>query len=262
MVNLCETLAIAFKQRQKPQAMVRGKYDSLVANAVLSAEEMELALRSARRKNLDIESVLLDEFQVKPQAIGEALSAFFGVPYEPFKPDRIKPHGPAAQPEARLPREQPVGAAGRQQGRPDRGHHRPRAGAGLAHRQQHLSQGRVPSTACAPAASSSPRSTVLRRRRGDSSSIGDLLSGMDEESDEEGGGAAAGNDEVSLAADNELVQAGQQDHRRRLQPGRLGHPHRALPRQGQDRDPLPQGRHAAALHLGAGELPQRRSWRA
>ena len=47
--------------------------------------------RSARRKNLEIETVLLDEFQVKPQAIGEALAAFFGVPYEPFKPDRVKP---------------------------------------------------------------------------------------------------------------------------------------------------------------------------
>src|SRR5262245_15877897 len=91
IVNLCETLAIAFKQRQKPQAVVRGRYDALVANAVLSAEEMELALRSSRRKNLDIEAVLLDEFQVKPAAIGEALSAFFGVPYEPFKPERIKP---------------------------------------------------------------------------------------------------------------------------------------------------------------------------
>ena len=91
IVNLCETLAIAFRQRQKPQAMVRGKYDALVANAVLSAEEMELALRSARRKGVDIEAVLLDEFQVKPFAIGEALSAFFGVPYEAFKMDRIKP---------------------------------------------------------------------------------------------------------------------------------------------------------------------------
>jgi type II secretory ATPase GspE/PulE/Tfp pilus assembly ATPase PilB-like protein len=91
IVNLCETLAIAFRQRQKPQAMVRGKYDALVANAVLSAEEMELALRSARRKGIEIEAVLLDEFQVKPSAIGEALSAFFGVPYEPFKMDRIRP---------------------------------------------------------------------------------------------------------------------------------------------------------------------------
>jgi hypothetical protein len=91
IVNLCETLAIAFKQRQKPQATVRGKYDALVANAVLSAEEMDLALRSARRKGLEIEAVLLDEFQVKPAAIGEALSTFFGVPYEPFRMDRIKP---------------------------------------------------------------------------------------------------------------------------------------------------------------------------
>ncbi len=35
--------------------------------------------------------MLLDEFQVKPQAIGEALSAFFGVPYEAYRMDRIKP---------------------------------------------------------------------------------------------------------------------------------------------------------------------------
>src|SRR5207344_1872766 len=91
MANLCETLAIAFKQRQKQQTVVRGRYDALVANAVLSAEEMELALRSARRKGLDLEAVLLDEFQVKPHAIGGALSAFFRVPYEPLKVDSIKP---------------------------------------------------------------------------------------------------------------------------------------------------------------------------
>ena len=57
-------------------------------------------------------------------------------------------------------------------------------------------------------------------------------------------------------------EAREQDHRRRLQPGRLGHPHRALPGQGEDRDPLPQGRHARALHRGAGELPRARSARA
>jgi hypothetical protein len=51
-------------------------------------------------------------------------------------------------------------------------------------------------------------------------------------------------------------QAGQQDHHRRLSPGRLRHPHRAPPGQGEDPDPLPQGRLAGALHRGAGELPQ------
>jgi len=58
---------------------------------VLSAAEFDLATRSARRKGLDIEEVLQHEFQVKPAAIGSALSKIFGVPYEPYKGDRIKP---------------------------------------------------------------------------------------------------------------------------------------------------------------------------
>ncbi|MDP2706907.1 MAG: ATPase, T2SS/T4P/T4SS family, partial [Burkholderiales bacterium] len=91
VVALCEALAVAFRQRQKPAAPPKGKYDHLVARAVISAEELELAMRSARRKNLDVETVLMDEFQVKPGAIGEALAACFGVAYEPFKSDRVKP---------------------------------------------------------------------------------------------------------------------------------------------------------------------------
>ena len=89
--ELCKTLAIAYAQRLKPAPVIRTKYDQLVAEAVLSAPELELATRSARRKNDDIEQVLVREFQVKPAAIGNALSKFFGVPYEPFKADRIKP---------------------------------------------------------------------------------------------------------------------------------------------------------------------------
>jgi len=88
--ELSQTLAIAFKQRQKPQA-VKTKYDYLIADAVLSAGEFELASRQARKKALDIEQVLTEEFQVKIPAIGQALSKFFGVPYEAFKSDRIKP---------------------------------------------------------------------------------------------------------------------------------------------------------------------------
>src|SRR5439155_26061377 len=47
--------------------------------------------RSARKKAVDVETVLIEEFQVKIPAIGAALAKFFGVPYETFKPDRIKP---------------------------------------------------------------------------------------------------------------------------------------------------------------------------
>ena len=90
---LCETLAIALVQRQRPRptVVVKGKYDHLVAKAVLSADELERATGIARHKNIDIETVLIDEFKVKPAAIGEALAAYFGVAFEPFKSDRIKP---------------------------------------------------------------------------------------------------------------------------------------------------------------------------
>jgi type II secretory ATPase GspE/PulE/Tfp pilus assembly ATPase PilB-like protein len=88
--ELAQTLAIAFKQRQKP-TLAKTKYDYLIADAVLSAGEFDLAARQARKKALDIEQVLIDEFQVKVPAIGQALSKFFGVPYEQFKSDRIKP---------------------------------------------------------------------------------------------------------------------------------------------------------------------------
>jgi type II secretory ATPase GspE/PulE/Tfp pilus assembly ATPase PilB-like protein len=88
--ELCQTLAIAFRQRQKPQVL-KTKYDFLVSDAVISVAEFELAARSARKKAVDVEAVLVDEFQVKLPAIGQALSKFFGVPYEPFKADRIKP---------------------------------------------------------------------------------------------------------------------------------------------------------------------------
>ncbi len=90
VAEIAQTLAIAFKQRQKPQ-VVKTKYDYLISDAVLSAGEFDLASRSARKKAIDIEQVLTDEFQVKIPAIGAALAKFFNVPYEPYKSDRIKP---------------------------------------------------------------------------------------------------------------------------------------------------------------------------
>lgn len=89
--ELAQTLAVALKQRQQQANTVKTKYDYLVSDAVMSAAEFELATRTARRKGVDVEDVLLDEFQVKPEALGKALSSFFGVPYEPLKADRLKP---------------------------------------------------------------------------------------------------------------------------------------------------------------------------
>ena len=90
--ELAQTMAVALRQHQRQQnSTAKTKYDYLVADAVLSAAEFELATRTARRKGVDIEEVLLDEFQVSAAALGKALSSFFGVPYQPYRSDRIKP---------------------------------------------------------------------------------------------------------------------------------------------------------------------------
>ncbi len=91
MVELSKTLAIAFKVRQQVPGQIRSKFEYLVVDNVISEGELELATRTARRKNRNVEDILVDEFQVKPQALGAALAKYFGVEYEPFKADRIKP---------------------------------------------------------------------------------------------------------------------------------------------------------------------------
>ncbi|MBU0688007.1 MAG: Flp pilus assembly complex ATPase component TadA [Gammaproteobacteria bacterium] len=89
--ELAQTLAVALRQRQQQNGAIKTKYDYLVADAIMSAAEFELATRTARRKGVDVENVLIDEFQIKLDGLGNALSKFFGVPYEPFQADRVKP---------------------------------------------------------------------------------------------------------------------------------------------------------------------------
>ncbi len=90
--ELAQTMAVALRQHLRQQEnSIKTKYDYLVADGVLSAAEFELATRTARRKGIDIEEVLLDEFQVTMPALGKALSSFFGVAYEAYRGDRLKP---------------------------------------------------------------------------------------------------------------------------------------------------------------------------
>ena len=204
--ELAQTLAIAFKQRQKPQ-LAKTKYDYLIADAVLSAGEFDLAARQARKKSIDIEQVLTEEFQVKIPAIGAALSKFFGVPYEPFKSDRIKP----AELLKNLKREYVeanvwVPIDDTKEGL-----------VVVCLDPERIRSSRIASNVF-PKARIVYRVTTLKDWKDtlnqlygqeaaamDMSSVDDLLSGM---SDDGSGGEAleSGSDEVSAAADNELVK--------------------------------------------------------
>ncbi|MBL8521611.1 MAG: GspE/PulE family protein [Betaproteobacteria bacterium] len=91
LVELSKTLAIAFRVRQQIPGQIKSKFEYLIVDNVISEGELELATRAARKKNKNVEDILVDEFQVKPQALGTALGKYFGVTYEPYKPDRIRP---------------------------------------------------------------------------------------------------------------------------------------------------------------------------
>ncbi|MCE3271661.1 MAG: bifunctional protein : sensor, domain [Ramlibacter sp.] len=92
--QLCKTLAHAIRQRmQRAEDGARRKatkYDGLIADGVLTQDELQKAVLKARERSTPVEQVLMSDFSIRPAQIGPSLSKFFGVPYEPFSAGRIR----------------------------------------------------------------------------------------------------------------------------------------------------------------------------
>ncbi len=101
VAQLCKTLATAIRQRMQKadegQRRKATKYDGLVADGVLTDEELKLCIQQAREQGVSVEHLLTANYQLPPAQIGPSLAKFFGVPYEPFNAGRIRSemlHGP------------------------------------------------------------------------------------------------------------------------------------------------------------------------
>jgi type II secretory ATPase GspE/PulE/Tfp pilus assembly ATPase PilB-like protein len=92
--QLCKTLAHAIRQRmQRAEDGARRKatkYDGLIADGVLTHEELQKAVQKARERSMPVEQILMADFSIRPAQIGPSLSKFFGMPYEPFNAGRIR----------------------------------------------------------------------------------------------------------------------------------------------------------------------------
>jgi len=97
VAEVCKTLATAIRQRaKKAEEGTRrkaSKYDGLVADGLLTDDELGHCIQDARNQEVPVEQLLLANFKVKPAQIGSALAKFFGVPYEPFNPGRLRIEG-------------------------------------------------------------------------------------------------------------------------------------------------------------------------
>ncbi len=72
------------------------KYDGLVNSGAISKAGLQDCLAKRGDKDGTIEQLMIDEHQVTPAQIGQALALFFGVPYEPYSKARFnteKLHG-------------------------------------------------------------------------------------------------------------------------------------------------------------------------
>lgn len=101
VAELCKTLATAIRQRNRKEDTAAKhkatKYDGLVADGLLTEDELKICVQKAREQGQPVEHLLMAEFKIKPAQIGPSLSKFFGVPYEAFNAGRIRSemlHGP------------------------------------------------------------------------------------------------------------------------------------------------------------------------
>ncbi len=92
--QLCKTLGIAIRQRmqrvEEGQRRKATKYDGLVAEGVLSQDELLQCVQKAREEGQSVEYLLMADYRIRPAQMGASLAKFFGVPYEPFNPGRIR----------------------------------------------------------------------------------------------------------------------------------------------------------------------------
>ncbi len=92
--RLCQTLATAIRQRAEPAPPVRtahaSKYDHLVVNGVLTADELAQCIQQARTTGQSMEALLQASYQVTPQQLGGALAHFFRTTFVDFDPGRIR----------------------------------------------------------------------------------------------------------------------------------------------------------------------------
>jgi len=94
VAQLCKTLATAIRQRvHKAEVGLRRKatkYDGLVADGVITADELQQCWQGARSEGTSVEHILMAHYKVRSAQIGASLAKFFGVPYEPFSSGRIR----------------------------------------------------------------------------------------------------------------------------------------------------------------------------
>ncbi len=92
VARIAKTLGIAFNNQAQIGAQRRaGKFDYIIAQGLVTQDEVNQAIGVARQKNSDAETVLLEQFKVPKGELGQSLSQFYRVPFVEYDSKIIPP---------------------------------------------------------------------------------------------------------------------------------------------------------------------------
>jgi type II secretory ATPase GspE/PulE/Tfp pilus assembly ATPase PilB-like protein len=90
VARIAKTLGIALHNQSQTGSRRASKFDYLLAQGLVTQDELQAAAAEARRLQTDVESVLLDHYKVPKAELGASLSQFYRVPFVQFD-ERIIP---------------------------------------------------------------------------------------------------------------------------------------------------------------------------
>jgi type II secretory ATPase GspE/PulE/Tfp pilus assembly ATPase PilB-like protein len=92
VARIAKTLGIAFNNQAQMGAQRRGtKFDYVISQGLVTQDEVNQAVAVARQKNLDPETVLLEQFKVPKGELGQSLAQFYRVPFIEYDSRVIPP---------------------------------------------------------------------------------------------------------------------------------------------------------------------------
>jgi type II secretory ATPase GspE/PulE/Tfp pilus assembly ATPase PilB-like protein/GAF domain-containing protein len=91
IIAVAQMLAIAFHNNSKFVQAKPHKFSYLINQGILSPEELESSLISARKAKVDLEAVLLQEREIKRSDLGKSLESYYGVPYFGYNDSTLLP---------------------------------------------------------------------------------------------------------------------------------------------------------------------------
>src|SRR5262249_3260486 len=91
VARIAKTLGVAFHNQAQLGQRRGTKFDYLLAQGLMTQEDINAAIAIARQRNTDVEAILMDQYKIPKAELGASLSQFYRVPFVEFNERVIPP---------------------------------------------------------------------------------------------------------------------------------------------------------------------------